>query len=158
MKAITVEPIKLGEARRFVAEHHRHNDPPQGWLFGVAVHSGDRRVGVAIAGRPIARILDDGHTVEITRVCLLPGAPKNAASKAYGAICRAAAALGYTKAVTYTLAAELGTSVKASGFTRVADVHPDQSWNRRARPRIQRDLFGHERRPTGAKHRWERSL
>lgn len=34
----------------------------------------------------------------------------------YGACCRIAKAMGYTKVITYTLISESGTSLKASGF------------------------------------------
>jgi hypothetical protein len=33
----TLGPIALREARQFVAQYHRHNEPPRGWLFGVAL-------------------------------------------------------------------------------------------------------------------------
>jgi hypothetical protein len=70
---------------------------------------------VACAGRPAARLLQDGVTCEITRVAVLPG-EHNACSFAYGALRRAAKALGYQRVVTYTLEGELGTSLKAAGF------------------------------------------
>lgn len=98
-----LRPIALRRARAFVNEHHRHNVAPQGWLFGVQLVCGTETVGVGIAGRPIARMADDGRTVEITRLTLVEGAPKNAATRLYGALCRAAKALGYLRAITYTL-------------------------------------------------------
>ena len=154
----TLQPISLREARRFVVEHHRHNGPPQGWLFGVGAHCDSELVGVGIAGRPLARHLQDGRTVEITRLCL-SAAPRNTASMLYGALCRAAKALGYVLAITYTLASELGTSLKAAGFTPVADVEARSEWTQHEGVnRAQRDLFGEQRRPTEAKVRWERAL
>ena len=41
---------------------------------------------------------------------------ENACSKLYGALCRAAKALGYVEAWTYTLPEEPGTSLRAAGF------------------------------------------
>jgi len=106
---------------------------------------------VAIAGRPVSRLLDDGATVEVTRVCTT-GEP-NACSMLYGALCRAAAALGYSRVVTYMLAEEPGTSVRAAGFAFAARVEPAESWSRPSRKRA--DAGG---RPAGAKVRWVRDL
>jgi hypothetical protein len=156
---IDVAPVTLREARRFVVEHHRHNGPPRGWLFGVQLIEAGDRIGVAIAGRPVARALDDGRTIEITRVCLISPAPHNAASRAYGALCRAALALGYLRAITYTLASERGSSLRASGFAPVADLNAREEWTpAEGVHRAQRDIFGEERRPTEPKVRWERAL
>lgn len=107
-------PISRNSARAYVGEHHRHLRLPQGWLFGVELLGPcGERLGVACAGRP-ARLLQDGTTCEITRVCT-EGA-RNACSFAYGVLRRAAFALGYTRVVTYTRADEPGTSLRAAGF------------------------------------------
>lgn len=112
-----VRPISLNAANKWMADVHRvHKRPCAGWLFGVAILADDGAViGVAMAGRPKARHLQDGTTVEITRVAALPGHP-NACSFAYGALRRAAAALGYRRVYTYTLATEPGISPRAAGF------------------------------------------
>ena len=69
MSEYRLVPVSLKEARRFVGEHHRHNRPPQGWKFGVGLMNGTGQLrGVAVAGQPIARALDDGETIEVTRV------------------------------------------------------------------------------------------
>jgi len=70
--------------------------------------------GVAIVGRPVSRYLDDGLTLEVTRLCT--DGTKNACSFLYGAAWRAAKALGYKKIITYTLATETGASLKATGW------------------------------------------
>jgi len=147
-----LEPITLREARRFVALHHGHNEPPQGWLFGVGARSGEI-VGVGIAGRPVSRELQDGRTLEITRLCL-SAAPHNTASMLYGALCRAGRALGYRRVVTYTLASEAATSVRAAGFAAVATLGYRVTWSPREGTRGQRDLFGNERHPPEARVRW----
>ena len=41
---------------------------------------------------------------------------KNAVSKLYSSVCKAAKAFGYKKVITYTLATETGSSMKAVGF------------------------------------------
>lgn len=157
--SMMIRPISLAEARRFVAAHHRHNEPPRGWLFGVGFYVQDELRAVGIAGRPVARALADGTTVEILRVCTI--GDKNAASQVYGALCRAASALGYKRAVTYTLADEPGTSLRASGFHVDADLparrHEPRSDNAARivdRPR----LFDEAKLPTGPKTRWLRQL
>lgn len=153
-----LRPNSLREARRFVGEHHRHSVPPRGWLFGVGAVVVGECVGVSIAGRPVARRLQDGVTIEITRLCLSI-APRNTASMLYGALCRAAKALGYLRAVTYTLESEAGTSLRASGFARRAHVEARAEWSQvEGLRRAQRDIFGEERRSPEAKTRWERAL
>lgn len=161
MNSLALTPITLAAARRFVTAHHRHNVAPRGWLFGVQLYDASVQltVGVGIASRPVARALDDGLTVEITRLCLVEGAPKNAASRLYGALCRAAAALGYRLAVTYTLAREAASSVRAAGFHAVAEIAARAAWSpAEGVNRSQTNLFGEERRPAEAKVRWERAL
>lgn len=108
-------PLGLREARAYVAKHHRHNEPPRGHKFSIGLARGGLLVGVVIVGRPVARALDDGRTAEIHRVTTEGDA--NACSRLYGAACRAAAAMGYRRAVTYSLASEPGTSLRAAGFS-----------------------------------------
>ena len=150
-----LRPVTLREARRFVAEHHRHSRAPQGGLFAVAVVAGSETLGVGIAGRPVARALDDGVTVEVVRICTL--GEMNVPSMLYAALCRAAKALGYVRAVTYTLATEPGTSLRACGWRRDGDVRA-RDWNTPSRPRRTLDLFGEPVTAGGAKVRWARTL
>lgn len=148
-------PVTLAECKAFVAKHHRHNKPPVGWRFGVGVATGTLR-GVAVASRPVARRLDDGRTLEVVRTCT-DGA-RNANSMLYGAIARAAKALGYERVVTYTLAEEPGTSLKAAGWERDAEVPAEKSWSNSVRARVQTDLYGSDQRPAGPKVRWIKRL
>lgn len=159
MNVIETVPILLSEAKRFVGEHHRHNRPPVSGLFAVGLQVDGVLSAVAIAGRPVARGLQDGRTVEITRLCVTEtDAPKNACSMLYGACCRAAADLGYRRAITYTLASETAASVRSAGFTLDAELKPRKTWNCKSRQRVQTDLFGNETRPAEAKRRWIRQL
>ena len=115
--ALHVQPISFNAAREWIACTHRHlRDPITGWLFGVEIVQDGVRVGVACAGRPKARMMQDGVTCEITRVAVTEGAP-NACSFAYGALRRAALALGYLRVLTYTRHNEHGASLRASGWT-----------------------------------------
>ena len=109
-----IRPCDYQTARGFVGEHHRHNKPPNGHKYSIALYDGDRLCGVCMVGRPIARRLDDGLTLEINRCCT--DGTRNACSMLYGAACRAAKALGYKRIITYTLENEPGTSLKASNW------------------------------------------
>jgi hypothetical protein len=154
---LKIVPITLAAAKRFNAEHHRHNAlPPVSWLFGVGLEHDGELVGVGIAGRPSGRGLDNGRNVEITRTCVVD-AP-NGCSMIYGALCRAAAALGRERAYTYTLAEEPGSSVKAAGFVVDDELDARDAWVRPDGGRYQQDIFGNERRPPGPKTRWVREL
>ena len=143
---LELQPITYKEACRFIDEHHRHHLPPQGWKFGIAVNDGEKVVGVITVGRPVARHLDDGWTLEVTRNCT--DGTKNAASKLYGAAWRAGKALGYKRMITYTLASEAGTSLTASGWKVLYETKGDRSWDCPSRPRV-------DKHPTEQKTLWE---
>jgi len=142
---ITVVPCTLREARYFVAQVHRHHSPPQGGLFAVAASDGERVRAVAIVGKPVARMLADGYTAEITR--LASDGARNACSLLYAACWRAARALGYRRLVTYTLASERGTSLLAAGWRMIGEAGGG-SWSRKSRPRV-------DTHPLQRKLRWE---
>jgi len=97
-------PLHLKEANQFVAKYHRHNLPTTGCKFALGAAQDGKLVGVAIAGRPVARRLDDGKTLEVLRVCT-DGTP-NANSFLYGRVKRTALLMGYSKVLTYTLEEE----------------------------------------------------
>ena len=146
MNNLQLEPITLKQANAFIDQHHSHHIHVTGWKFGVGVKKGNQLVGVGIAGRPVSRMLQDGFTLEITRCCTTR--EKNVASMIYGALTRAAFALGYTKVITYTLLEESGSSLNASNFTRVREAGGG-SWSRDNRPR-------NDKHPLGKKVLWER--
>ncbi len=135
----------LREANDFVEQTHRRHGAKQGYKFAIGAQLGDKLVGVAIVGRPNARLTDDRETLEVTRLAT-DGTP-NACSLLYGAAARAAKALGYRLLVTLTGADELGSSVRAAGFTRAGES-TGGSWSRPSRSRDAED--------TGPKVRWER--
>ena len=130
---LELQPITYKEACKFIDAHHRHHLPPQGWKFGIAVNDGDKVVGVITIGRPVARMLDNGWTLEVTRCCT--DGTRNAPSKLYGAAKRAAFALGYKRIITYTLQTEPGTSLLASNWKCLGEAGGG-TWNRDARPRV----------------------
>ena len=144
---LTIQPISLAMANAYVLSHHRHSRPVVGHLYSLGAFADllDLR-GVAVVGRPVARALDDGASVEVTRVAT--DGTRNACSMLYGAACREARRRGFARVVTYTLATEAGASVRASGFTRVADVRGRQ-WDTPSRRRALR--------PSPDRIRWERA-
>ena len=153
---LEIRPLTLKQANGYVAEHHRHNKPCVGHRFSIGCFDGEVLHGVAITGHPVARRLDDGLTVEVMRVCT--DGTYNACSILYGACARIAKGMGYKRIVTYTLESEPGTSLKASGWTRMGEAG-GTSWDVPSRPRevTQVTLFGEERKYPGEKKvRWER--
>lgn len=141
---MTLVPLTQRAARAWVAQTHRHLSPPRGDVIRVGLEVDGALVGVAMAGRPSARNADDGRTLEVTRVAT--DGTRNACSALYGAVRRAAVALGYTRLVTYTLPEEGGASLRASGWT-YAGTTGGGEWSRTSRARAPAE------RPE-PKHRW----
>jgi hypothetical protein len=131
--ALEVVPISLAEANEFVRLHHRHHKPVPGAKFCLAVAVGETVVGVAIIGRPVARMSDNGWTLEVNRVAT--DGTRNACSALYGATWRATKALGYKRLITYTLPEEGGASLRASGWKCLGEAGGG-SWSRKSRPRV----------------------
>lgn len=145
---LTLTPVSLAQANAFVAEHHRHHKAVTGHKFSIGCAADGELVGVAIVGRPVSRYLDDGLTLEVTRLCTT-GA-KNACSMLYGAAARAARAIGYQRIITYTLDTESGASLRAAGW-RCAGLAGGKRWTGQRRPAT--DLY-----PAQMKYRYEKSL
>lgn len=142
---LELQPVNFNEACDFVRRYHRHHLPPQGHKFSIAVNNGQQIVGVVIVGRPVARYLDNGWTLEVTRCCT--NGEKHVASMLYAAAWRAAKAMGYKRLITYTLASESGTSIKATGWKEIGKAGGG-SWNNKERPRV-------DKHPIGQKTLWE---
>lgn len=142
-------PIPFWQARDFVNRHHRHCSAPQGHKFSIGLLSAGVLIGVIIASRPKAPALDDGFTLELTRCCVLDG-HENACSKLYGRAIRAGRSMGYRRFVTYTMATEPGSSLKAVGFQvdGITRARP-KGWSCPSRPREVADKY-----PTEEKIRW----
>ena len=143
--SLRVVPCTRDRARSFIRIHHRHHAPPLGAVFYLACadQSGVVR-GVASVGRPVARRMDDGFTLEVNRVAT-DGA-RNACSLLLGAARRVAFSLGYDRIITYTLPKEGGSSLKGAGWVNDrATRGRDQDWA--SRP-------GRDSRQLGVKWRW----
>jgi hypothetical protein len=135
-------PLHLKEANEFAAKHHRHNLPTVGGKFALGAAQAGKFVGVAVAGRPVCRRLDDGKTLEVLRVAT-DGTP-NACSFLYSRCARIARLMGYERIIPYTLASEGGASLRAVGAKPTGPLESHE-WGNPNRPRKR-----HE-----PKYRWE---
>lgn len=133
--ALEIVPVTRDEAVEFIARVHRHHGRPVGYRFAVGVALADVLVGVATAGRPSSRVLQEKEprTFEVTRVAT-DGA-RNACSALYGTCWRAGKALGYLSAITYTQEDESGASLRAAGWWIEAELPPRRGWHSPNRPR-----------------------
>jgi len=147
---ISLRPICLPEANAFIARLHRHHTPVIGWKYGIGAEDAALELcGVIVVSRPVARHLDNGWTLEVTRCCT--NGEKNAPSLLYGAAWRTAKTLGYRRLVTYTLCTEPGTSLRASGWHQSGHTRghpPGHGWENR--PNRVRGAVAHL-----SKQRWE---
>lgn len=124
------EPIYFDEAKAYVVAHHRHlPEAPTGHVFSVGCYADGVLVGVAMCGRPVSKHLDNGHTLEVYRVCTQGHA--NACSKLYAACQRTARSRGYQQLITYTLQSETAASVRAANFTLAAAKAGAKRWTGR---------------------------
>lgn len=147
--SLLLHPLTLSEAKFYVARHHRHHGAPVGGLFAIGCatsEDAEEPCGVVVVGRPVARMLQDGWTCEVTRLCT--DGSRNACSFLYSAAWRAARAMGYRRLVTYILDSEPGTSLRAAGWKLVGEAGGG-SWSRPSRPRV-------DDHPTQMKLRFER--
>jgi len=142
-------PVQFKEACAFVDMLHRHHKKPQGHKFSIAATASSVKwdneeflnewpemlnvVGVAIVGRPVSRHMDDGQTLEITRLCT--DGTRNACSFLYAHCWKIAQEKGFTKIITYILESESGKSVEAAGF-KFMWRSTGGSWSSKVRPRI----------------------
>jgi len=145
---MTAVPLTQKEANTFVDKLHRHHEPTPGDKYRLGAAVNGVLVGVVQVGRPVSRILDDGKTVEVKRLCT--DGTKNACSFLYSAAARVARELGYSKIITYILNTETGASLKASGWHKETDIK-GHSWNTPSRPRKTAAL-------TCDKQRWAKEL
>lgn len=149
MQSLRLKPCSLREANAYIALYHRHHGPVVGAKFAISLVDERGGVhGVVVAGRPVNNHLDDGWTLEVTR--LATDGSSNACSMLYSAVCRAAKGMGYRRVVTYILHSEPGTSLRASGWSMTGRT-PGTPWNHASRKRT-------DKHPLVPKTRWERGL
>lgn len=137
--------MTLRAAREYVNANHRHHKAPQGGLFAVGAEADGKLIGCAIVGKPVARMNNDGGTVEVTRLCT--DGTRNACSFLYRACVRVAQTMGYRRVLTYTLSDEPGGSLRGAGFNLIGKTKGG-SWSRPSRERT-------DKHPVQEKLRWE---
>lgn len=125
-------PLELKQANEFVDRLHRHHDSVYRDKFRLGCEVDGKLVGVVQLARPVSRMLDDGKTIEVVRLCT--DGTTNVCSFLYSRAARIAKEMGYSKIITYILDSENGASLKASGWHKEADTH-GHSWSCRTRPR-----------------------
>lgn len=149
---VDIRPIDQKTANQFIATVHRHHDPPAGDKFRLGAFSNvngvETLVGVVIVGHPQARLLQkkEPKTLEVTRMATLAGA-SGLNSQLYSAAWRETQKRGYDKLVTYILADEPGTSLKASNWWIDKAKVEGGRWDRPGRRRT-------DHHPTEEKVRW----
>lgn len=141
-------PMTLQEANDFVDELHRHHGHTVRDKYRIGVSDGEKIVGVVQVGRPVSRRMDDGKTLEVTRLCT--DGTRNACSFLYSAAARIAKEMGYERIITYILETESGVSLKAAGWVFDRESRGG-SWNQPSRPRV-------DKAPTIKKQRWCKDL
>jgi hypothetical protein len=146
--ALKVRPCELKAANAYIAEHHRHHKPVVGHRFSLSVWDGDRLCGVAIVGRPVARLTDFTKVLEVTRLCT--DGTKNACSILYAAAARVGKEMGYVKIQTFVLDTEPAVTLRAAGWT-LEGVSAGGQWVHTAGPR-------RTDQPTNPKQRWAKIL
>lgn len=130
---LSIRPITIKAAAKLVAKWHRHLPRVTGGLFALAVEDEGGGVrGVAIVGRPVARMDQDGRTCEVVR--LATDGARNACSMLYGRARRVAQLLGYRRCLTKTLPEEGGASLRAVGIRPLGTTDGGE-WSRPSRKR-----------------------
>lgn len=127
-------PIELKDAQAYINQYHRHHQAAHRDKFRVAAsNNGKDIIGVVQVGRPVSRVLDDGHTLEVLRLCT--NGDKNVCSFLYSRAARISKEMGYDKIITYILESEDGTSLRGSGWECEAVGVGGSDWNVPGRPR-----------------------
>lgn len=62
-------PIELKDAQDYINIYHRHHQAAHRDKFRIAAMDDNKIVGVIQVGRPVSRVLDDGNTLEVLRLC-----------------------------------------------------------------------------------------
>lgn len=133
---VEIVPVTFKAAQKMVVEWHRHLPNLTGSRFACALaETSGEPFAVGTAGTP-SRMWNEQRKIVISRIAVKPGtAPSvNACSRLYGRLCRAAEALGYREAWTYTLPGEPGTSLFAAGFEDMG-LTDGGEWDRPSRAR-----------------------
>lgn len=149
-----IVPLTLREANDFVETWHRHSarTSNDGGKYAIGLEHEGELVGVAIVGRPVARLLHADGTAELLRLCTSSSAPKGAGSKLYARARRIWQLMGGTRFVTYTLSRESGAVLRGAGVREPAATVRAEEWDRPSRRRTSQPVYGEP------KLRWDEDL
>ncbi len=149
---MTRKPLHLRESNAFVTALHRHHQKVQTHKFSLGAYDdADNLVDVVIVGRPAARMLDDGLTAEVSRLCT--DGTANTCSYLYSAAAQVAKAMGYKSIITYILDTEPGTTLRAAGWINEGPAGGG-TWDRPKQANRKRI----DKHPITPKTRWRRVL
>jgi hypothetical protein len=141
---LTARPMTRDQANAYIKDHHRHHGRVAGHRFISGAELGGELVGVAVGGRPRARMVEQYRHVEVSRLCA--AGERNVCSFLYSRCARVAREMGFASIFTAILESETGGSLLASGWL-YAYTTRGGSQNRPARPRV-------DKSPTEPKQVW----
>ena len=146
-----VRIIPFKTARRIIEHNHYLGYAPPGCKFCLGIYADSELVGVMIWGHPIARLEDQGNTLELTRMFLFDS-PKNSESKALSLAEKWIKRNRIERrliAYSDTAQGHQGTIYRAANWQLIAEVQAG-SWIRKGRDR--KGMIG------GKKLKFERML
>lgn len=158
-RVLAVRPITIREANEFIRGHHRHHRPTvrnNGKWALACLNADGEVVGVAITATPVSATYMDGRTLEVSRLCVLPIAPKGACSFLLSRCCAIWRSMGGERVLTYTLETESGASLRGAGWKLTGSVKPHRRWEGKSKlDGVERDALPIYR---VSKFRWEKDL
>ena len=124
---LNLYPTTLAQANEMIELLHRHHKKVVGHRFSIGCKDENGVVhGVAVVGRPVARMVPQYSVAEVTR--LVSDGTNHVCSMLYAACARAAQAMGYDSIQTAILDSEPGTSLKAAGW-QFDHIVKGRDWN-----------------------------
>lgn len=107
-------PLTRDQANAYIEQHHRHHKKVSGHRFIVGALRDGELVGVMVAGRPRARLIEQYRHIEVNRLC--SAGERNVCSFLYSRAARIAREIGFETIFTAILESESGASLKAAGW------------------------------------------
>lgn len=155
---IEIRETTLREANAYVEELHRHHGKVVGHKWSLAAYKDGRLCGVAIVGRPTGRYLDNGSTLEVTRLCT--DGTRNACSALYAACARRAKREGYAKNHHFHPPERARDESQGCGLDTGGRKSRKARWNkeRYATKPVRLSLFPSKQPPAEYKQRWAKAL
>lgn len=129
-----VRLIHWKAARRIIENHHYLGYAPKCMKFNLGIFADNEIMGVMMFGHPIARLEEQEHTLELTRMFLFDS-PKNSESRALSLAEKwiKANKPEITRLIAYsdTQQGHNGTIYKAANWKEIGSVQP-HTWSSRS--------------------------